>query len=104
LCAMETHAPNPAFGSSTLRLTEVTVDKKSQILISCLALCILGGATFLTIALISPPAPLPADIPATEFSAGRAMQDLEIIGWEPHPMGVFPAHASGTRLPPGRDP
>lgn len=58
-----------------------------------LALCILGVATTLTIVLVAPPPPEPADIPATDFSAGRAMQDLEVIGREPHPMGVFPSHA-----------
>ncbi len=65
-----------------------------SILLPVLTLSILGGAIYLTIALISPPAPLPADASATEFSSGRAMQDLEIIGRDPHPMGEFPAHAA----------
>ena len=42
---------------------------------SLLAFCLLVGVVLLTVTLISPPAPLPADAPATEFSAGRAMQD-----------------------------
>jgi hypothetical protein len=58
-----------------------------------LAFFILGGAVYLTMALISPLAPLPVDAPAAEFSAGRAMLDLEIIAREPHPMGVSQAHA-----------
>ncbi len=74
-------------------MTEATLNKKNQILISCLAFCILGGAALLTIALISPPAPLPIEAPATEFSAGRAIRDLEVIAREPHPMGVSQAHA-----------
>jgi hypothetical protein len=49
---------------------------------------------YLTMALILPPAPLPLDAPATEFSAGRAMQDLEVIARQPHPMGANPAHAA----------
>ena len=59
-----------------------------------LAFCLLGGAIYLTIALISPPRPLPVDAPATEFSAGRAMQDLEVIARQPHPIGSSPAHAA----------
>lgn len=65
-----------------------------QILLPILALCLLGGAVYLTLALIAAPAPLPADAPATEFSAGRAMQDLEVIAREPHPMGEFAARAA----------
>lgn len=67
--------------------------KTSQAIFPILTLCILGITTFLTIALISPPAPLPADAPATDFSAGRAMQDLAVITRETHPMGVSQAHA-----------
>lgn len=33
------------------------------------------------------PAPLPADAPPDVFSAGRAMEHLEVIAREPHPMG-----------------
>lgn len=62
-------------------------------LASSLALCILTAAAFLTMTWISPPPPLPADAPETEFSAGRAMQDLKVIAREPHPMGISPAHA-----------
>lgn len=55
--------------------------KTIQIFFPLLALCILGGATFFTMTWISPPAPLPADAPATNFSAGRAMRDLEVIAF-----------------------
>lgn len=34
-----------------------------------------------------PPAPKPADAPATEFSAGRAMGDVRVIAVGPHPTG-----------------
>jgi hypothetical protein len=34
-----------------------------------------------------PPAPLPADAPARDFSAARAMRHVEAIAEEPHPMG-----------------
>ncbi len=63
------------------------------VLFPLIAFCILVGAVLLTMALISPPAPLPVDAPPTDFSAGRAMQDLVVIAREPHPMGEFPAHA-----------
>ncbi len=67
--------------------------RQNQVLFSILALCFLSGAIYLTLALISPPKPLPVDAPVAEFSAGRAMQDLEIIAREPHPLGVFQTHA-----------
>src|SRR5215203_6141592 len=35
-----------------------------------------------------PPAVVPADAPATEFSAERAMSHLEVIAREPHPVGL----------------
>lgn len=59
-----------------------------------LALGILGAAAFFAMALISSPPPQPADVPATDFSAGRAMQDLAVIAHEPHPMGVSQARAA----------
>lgn len=67
--------------------------RTTRIFFPILALCLLGGALCLTMVLISPPAPLPVDAPATSFSAGRAMQDLGVIAREPHPMGISLAHA-----------
>jgi len=55
-----------------------------------LAVLLFVGAAVLL--LHEPPAPLPADAPATLFSAGRAMADVEVIAREPHPPGS-PAHA-----------
>src|SRR5918997_3254707 len=34
-----------------------------------------------------PPAPEPADAPAEEFSSARAMEHVQRIGQEPHPIG-----------------
>jgi hypothetical protein len=62
-------------------------------LLSILALGILGAATYLNLIFMSPPKPQSLDAPTTEFSAGRAMQDLAIISREPHPMGISQAHA-----------
>lgn len=67
--------------------------KKSQTNFSILTLCLLGGALYIIVALISPPALLPIDAPATDFSSGRAMQDLDVISFQPHPMGVSEGRA-----------
>ncbi|WP_312162324.1 M20/M25/M40 family metallo-hydrolase [Phenylobacterium sp.] len=57
-------------------------------LVVCLAVAfLLGWAQERT------PTPLPADAPATAFSAGRAMADVEIIAKVPHPIGS-PANAA----------
>lgn len=64
-----------------------------QILFPILFLFLLGGNIYLTMALISPPAPLPVDASPTDFSAGRAMKNLEVISREPHPSGSSQAHA-----------
>jgi acetylornithine deacetylase/succinyl-diaminopimelate desuccinylase-like protein len=65
---------------------------RHRAIFSFLALAVLLAAVLLTLALITPPAPLPADAPATAFSARRAMEDLAIIARDPHPMGQSPAH------------
>jgi hypothetical protein len=65
----------------------------SKTVFQILAFFTLVAITILTISLIMPPSPLPEDAPATDFSAGRAMQDLKVIAREPHPMGVSQAHA-----------
>lgn len=67
--------------------------KTRQFLWPVSGLCILIGAVILTMSWFSPPAPLPADAPAIEFSAGRAMRALEIIAREPRPMGISQARA-----------
>ncbi len=40
-----------------------------------------------------PPRPLPASAPASEFSAGRALGDIEVLARQPHPLGSA-AHAT----------
>lgn len=47
----------------------------------------LVAATLLAAGLVVPPLAKPADTAATSFSADRAMQDLEVIAAEPHPIG-----------------
>lgn len=68
--------------------------KQTQALLPVLSFFILAAAVFLTLIWISPPEPLLIDAPSTEFSAGRAIQDLKIIAREPHTIGNSPAHAN----------
>ncbi|MER7901587.1 M20/M25/M40 family metallo-hydrolase [Streptomyces sp. NPDC096046] len=56
---------------------------------------VLAGTSVLT---LQPPAPRPADAPAGEFSAGRALTDAEIIGKEPRPLGSRGAAAARDYL------
>jgi hypothetical protein len=67
--------------------------RTSYIIFSILALFTLTASILLTITWISPPVLSPGDVFLTEFSVGRAMEDLEIIAQEPHPMGISSAHA-----------
>ncbi|KQZ27128.1 M20/M25/M40 family metallo-hydrolase [Caulobacter sp. Root1472] len=48
--------------------------------------CLLLGLAIANLALRTPP-PLPANTPADQFSAGRAMADVRAIGRKPHPIG-----------------
>jgi hypothetical protein len=47
----------------------------------------IAAAVAVALYLFVPPAVVPADAPATEFSAERAMEDIRMIADEPHPMG-----------------
>ena len=68
--------------------------KASRVDFSILFACILTCAIALSVTLISPPVPLPVDAPAAEFSAGRAMRDLEVIASQPHSMGSSAGHTA----------
>ena len=69
------------------------MNQLGQIVKPLLAMCALGAAVLVSITLIAPHSIHRVDAPATEFSAGRAMEDLVEIAREPHPMGISPAHA-----------
>ncbi|MDX5480178.1 MAG: M20/M25/M40 family metallo-hydrolase, partial [Hymenobacteraceae bacterium] len=60
--------------------------------LSAFLLLALTGLALLSIYLLMPPEPKPADAPATEFSAERAMAHVHQIAREPHAMGTA-AHA-----------
>jgi hypothetical protein len=47
----------------------------------------LAATTALMVARTTPPSPVPASAPATEFSAMRALRHVEAIAVEPHPTG-----------------
>jgi hypothetical protein len=52
-----------------------------------LLLLVLALSTWLAFAQFTPPAVVPANAPATQFSAERAMTDLRVIAKEPHLIG-----------------
>jgi len=52
------------------------------------------GACVLALALSSPPRPLPATAPATEFSAERAFRHVQVIAQSPRPAGTAASAAA----------
>ncbi|OKL41102.1 M20/M25/M40 family metallo-hydrolase [Pontibacter flavimaris] len=56
--------------------------------VAVLLLFTLMGLSVLSLWLLTPPAPVPADAPATEFSAERAMTHVRQIAQQPHAMGT----------------
>ncbi|WP_266203276.1 M20/M25/M40 family metallo-hydrolase [Pontibacter kalidii] len=56
--------------------------------VAVLLLFTLVGLSLLSLWLLTPPAPVPADAPATEFSAERAMVHVRQIAQQPHAMGT----------------
>jgi hypothetical protein len=63
-----------------------------------LFLATLAAGLLWAIVRIQPPAPLPADAPAEQFSAARAMADVRVLAREPHPTGSAAAGAVITHL------
>ncbi|MDX5480471.1 MAG: M20/M25/M40 family metallo-hydrolase [Hymenobacteraceae bacterium] len=61
-------------------------------LIALFLLVALVGLSVFSVSLMSPPEALPANVPATEFSAERAMRHVQEVAKEPHAMGTT-AHA-----------
>jgi len=64
---------------------------QSAFLAAIVALLVLPAAAFLAVRALAPPRVVPAEAPASEFSAERALGLLKLIAAEPHPMGT-PAH------------
>ncbi|MCJ8165514.1 M20/M25/M40 family metallo-hydrolase [Pontibacter sp. E15-1] len=60
--------------------------------VAAFVLVVLTAAAFLSVYLLVPPAPVPADAPAAVFSAERAMRHVRQLAKAPHAMGT-PAHA-----------
>jgi hypothetical protein len=61
-------------------------------LIGLITCVFIAALVFLGMYQLRPPAPVPADAPPTEFSSGRALQYVQVIAREPHPIGS-PEHA-----------
>jgi hypothetical protein len=60
---------------------------KSDSVLAVASLFLIVLFVFLSISWIRPPATVPADAPAADFSSGRAKQRLQVIAREPHPTG-----------------
>jgi hypothetical protein len=65
---------------------------KKQVLLCCLSLLFISGTFYFVITQHQPPKVAAIDAPAVEFSAARAMQQLNKIAQAPHPVGS-PDHA-----------
>ncbi|MEM8961635.1 MAG: MFS transporter [Acidobacteriota bacterium] len=48
---------------------------------------VLVGLPLLSVSMVRPPTPLPADAAADEFSAARALEHIAVTGQTPHPIG-----------------
>jgi hypothetical protein len=53
---------------------------------------VLGSFAAVSLLMLEPPDPLPASVPAKEFSAERAFSHVEQVAEQPHPVGS-PANA-----------
>jgi hypothetical protein len=72
------HKLNPRRAPQALQVGRI-----SRLLPFVIALCMGIFALYQ----LNPPAAVPADAPPTEFSSGRALQQLQSIAREPHPLG-----------------
>lgn len=60
---------------------------KNELVLALASLFLIAFFVALSLSWISPPAIVPADAPATEFSSARAKQRLQVIARQPHPTG-----------------
>ena len=65
---------------------------ESRLISGVLLLLALAGVAWFSITSILPPAVMPADAPADQFSADRAFDHVEQIGTAEHPVGSPAAH------------
>ena len=78
---MDTQEPQHTSEASSTPSTSRWLLAAGVVLVAILILGYLGLGS------MQPPAPKPADAPATEFSAQRAMEHVRAIASEPHPTG-----------------
>jgi len=67
------------------RLEENSMRTKGMALLVSITLVIV---TFVTVIQTLPPSPLPANVPASEFSAERAIRHIQVIAEQPRPTGT----------------
>lgn len=63
-------------------------DNKTVLTFPLVTLMLILGAVFLSLWMSLPPSPLPMDAPETAFSAARAMEYIEVMAQEPHPVST----------------
>jgi hypothetical protein len=70
-----------------MRVKQEKFMKKQYIIQAIVVLLVIAIAVFVTINQTLPPGSLPADAPATEFSAERAIEHIKVIAQEPRLVG-----------------
>ena len=60
---------------------------RSRLVTAVVAWAVIVVPAVISVLALSPPAPVPADAPASDFSAERAMAHVRQIARQPHPMG-----------------
>lgn len=79
----QTYAPEK------LRAGAFAPSLKSGVGVGVLAFLFVAVCSLVALYQQSPPSPVAANATASEFSSGRAMQHLRVIGQRPHPMGTL---------------
>ncbi len=65
----------------------MTDSRASEATLTLGALLLIVALAYLAIRAVQPPPAAPANAPATDFSAARALEDLKVIAQRPHPTG-----------------
>ncbi len=65
----------------------MTDSRASEATVAAGALLLIVALVYLAIRAVQPPRAAPANARATDFSAGRALEDLKVIAQRPHPTG-----------------
>lgn len=71
---------------------------KNNVRLGVLAVLFVVISSIFVLSQLSPPRPLGTNAPATDFSSGRAMENLRVIAQRPHPIGSLEHAAVRTFL------